>query len=45
MGMISLKKSIMLEFAGSQKGRDTDANLEKEHFGGSREMRRNMELG
>jgi hypothetical protein len=43
--MISLKMSTELELAGSQKERETDANLEKGRFGGSREMRRNMELG
>jgi hypothetical protein len=33
------------KFAASQKERETDANLEKDHSGVSREMRRNMELG
>jgi hypothetical protein len=36
-------KSIGLEPAGSQKERRTEANLEKDRFGGSRKMRKNMD--
>jgi hypothetical protein len=34
---------IGLEFTGSQKQRNTETNLEKDRFGGSRKMRQHME--
>jgi hypothetical protein len=37
------KKSIGLESACSRKERKTEANLEKDHFGGNRKMRQNTE--
>jgi hypothetical protein len=38
-------ESIGLESAGSQKGRKTEANLEKGRFGVKKKSRQNMEWG
>jgi hypothetical protein len=38
-------ESIEFESAGSQKGRKTEANLERRGFGVRRKMRQNMERG
>jgi hypothetical protein len=38
-------ESIEMEYAGSQKGRKTEANLEKDRFGVKRKRRQNMERG
>jgi hypothetical protein len=39
------KESIGLESAASRKERKTEANLEKDHFGVRRKMRKNMGRG
>jgi len=44
-GWIHSKTSIGLEFADREKGRTTEANLEKDRFEGSRKMRHNMVRG
>jgi hypothetical protein len=38
-----LNTNIGLEFAGSQEERKTEANLEKDSFGGRRKIQQNME--
>jgi hypothetical protein len=43
--MHPLKTSIGLEYVASQKEKKTEANLEKDRFGGSRKIRQNMERG
>jgi hypothetical protein len=42
-GKNPLKNKHWIETAGSQKERKTEANLEKDLFGGSRKKRQNMD--